>query len=327
MTCATLTGVSKEQETRPAARPPSKLAERLRLAREATGTSLDDAGRAARVPTRYIQMLEESRYPMVSDPTYLVPFLRRYAGFLGLEVEQTAREFIGEADTETARATTLPAASRKTSTKAERLLAGRRSPGLRLAYGILALGVLAGAGYAARTWRSPRGTEEAAAVEESTVPKAVQAPPEPPAVASEPAPAAPVIEVARAETLPAPAPESSGEVASAPPAVASASAAAASAPSPTVAGLLPPFELQITATAREVWVWVSVDGGPRRSTKLTEGKTATWTAQQGYLVSIDDVGGVRVTLNGALLRNLGESRQAKRNLVIPSPELFPARDG
>ncbi len=327
--------MSKEQEPRPAARRPSKLAERLRLAREATGTSVDDAGRAARVPTRYIQMLEESRYPMVSDPTYLVPFLRRYAGFLGLDVEHTAREFIEEADTEAARATTLPEASRKSSTKAERLLAERRSLGARFAYGMLAVAVLIGAGYAARTWSSPPGTKEAPTVEASAVPVAEEPPSEPPAVASELAPAAPAIEVARAETPPAPAkveepspaPEPPRGVASAPPAAAPAPAAVATAPFPTVPGLQPPFELQITATAREVWVWVSADGGPRRATKLTEGKSATWTAQQGYLVSIDDVGGVRATLNGAPLRNLGESRQAKRNLVIPSPELFPARDG
>ncbi|MEA2624537.1 MAG: cytoskeleton protein RodZ, partial [Candidatus Binatota bacterium] len=89
------------------------------------------------------------------------------------------------------------------------------------------------------------------------------------------------------------------------------------------ASLTPPYELRVTATARQVWVWVSVDGGPRRAISLERGESVTWNAQEGFLLSVDDAGGVAATLNGAPLPRLGSNSQVLRNLYIPSPELPP----
>jgi cytoskeletal protein RodZ len=81
---------------------PGKLGERLRLAREARGVSVEGASEQASVPIRYLRMFEEGRYPVVADPAYLTHFVRRYATYLGLDAWQASRDFIAETEPETA---------------------------------------------------------------------------------------------------------------------------------------------------------------------------------------------------------------------------------
>jgi hypothetical protein len=89
------------------------------------------------------------------------------------------------------------------------------------------------------------------------------------------------------------------------------------------AGLGPPYELRLTATARQVWLWISVDGGPRRAISLERGEEAQFRATRRFVLTVDDAGGVKAALNGRPLPPLGKPAQARRDLVIPSPELAP----
>ncbi|MGH7856623.1 MAG: hypothetical protein ACREQY_04775 [Candidatus Binatia bacterium] len=89
------------------------------------------------------------------------------------------------------------------------------------------------------------------------------------------------------------------------------------------APLMPPFELRLTATSRQVWVWLSIDGGPRQAVSLARGETAVFNANNGYVLSVDDAGGIEAMLNGEALPSFGGNAQARRNLVIPSAELRP----
>lgn len=84
-------------------------------------------------------------------------------------------------------------------------------------------------------------------------------------------------------------------------------------------GIEPPYELEIKATARQVWVWISADDGPQRAVSLDRGESATFRAEERYVLTVDDAGGVEVSLNGTQLPSLGGKAQAKREVVIPSP--------
>lgn len=84
-----------------------------------------------------------------------------------------------------------------------------------------------------------------------------------------------------------------------------------------------PMRLELTATARQVWVWVSADGGPVRAVSLEKGESAAFTAEQGYKLTVDDAGGIEATLDGKQLPSLGEPSRARRNVAIPSPEMSP----
>jgi cytoskeleton protein RodZ len=65
-------------------------------ARKRRGVSAEDAVREAKIPLHYLRMIESDNYGAISDQLYLMPFLRRYATFLGLDSEDVASRFVRE---------------------------------------------------------------------------------------------------------------------------------------------------------------------------------------------------------------------------------------
>jgi cytoskeleton protein RodZ len=63
-------------------------------ARERKGMTRDQVATEAHLPVHYLKMIETDSYDMISDRLYLVPFLRRYATFLGLDAEEIASRFV-----------------------------------------------------------------------------------------------------------------------------------------------------------------------------------------------------------------------------------------
>jgi cytoskeletal protein RodZ len=98
------------------------LGKSLIEARKRRGLSADDVAREAHVPAHYMRMIENDDYGLISDQLYVLPFLRRYAAFVGLDPEEVATRFVREvqrADTNAARmaepiAVMKPARDRRT---------------------------------------------------------------------------------------------------------------------------------------------------------------------------------------------------------------------
>ena len=63
-------------------------------ARERKGLTREQVAAEAHLPPHYVKMIETDNYDMISDRLYLVPFLRRYATFLGLDAEEIASRFV-----------------------------------------------------------------------------------------------------------------------------------------------------------------------------------------------------------------------------------------
>ena len=63
-------------------------------ARERKGLTREQVVTEAHLPAHYVKMIETDSYGMISDQLYLVPFLRRYATFLGLDAEEVASRFV-----------------------------------------------------------------------------------------------------------------------------------------------------------------------------------------------------------------------------------------
>ena len=63
-------------------------------ARERKSMTRDQVATEAHIPAHYVKMIESDSYDMISDRLYLVPFLRRYASFLGLDAEEIASRFV-----------------------------------------------------------------------------------------------------------------------------------------------------------------------------------------------------------------------------------------
>jgi cytoskeleton protein RodZ len=319
----------------------SGLAQKLRRAREAKGASIDEAHRATGVPLHYLKMFEVGHFPMVSDPAYLAPFLRRYAAHLGLDPERALRDLIAENEPETATRRSgkqaqapegrfRPVASAPAAAPASRTggrpVRDHSSRWIVYAAGLL-LAALVGVGGYMTLARDGQGravqrlakletTSTAPAAATRSIPAATKAPKVDAVPYQPPSPSAPQVAERHATTAPA------SQDAPLPPPT---SAPSPPASQPGAQSPSPPYELLLTATSRPVWIWVSIDDGPRRSLLLDPGRSVKWSAQQGYLLSVDDAGAVRAVLNGTPLGALGGESQARRNVMIPSPEVRSAR--
>ena len=93
----------------------------LQRAREEKGLSLHETGIATRIPVHYLQLLEGKGDPrLLSDAMYLVPFLRTYALFLGIDPAYAVAQFIqlvlGKEDAENGLGEPLPSSHPYTQT-------------------------------------------------------------------------------------------------------------------------------------------------------------------------------------------------------------------
>ncbi len=78
------------------AEPKPSLGHLITESRERKGMTREQVASEAHLPAHYIKMIETDSYELISDRLYLVPFLRRYATFLGLDAEEIASRFVSE---------------------------------------------------------------------------------------------------------------------------------------------------------------------------------------------------------------------------------------
>lgn len=91
-----------------------EVASMLKRAREDRGISLRDVESETRVPTHYLQILEgEGDSRLLADVLYLIPFLRTYSLFLGLDPAVTIPQFIVAVQKGEAFSSLPPAPSRR----------------------------------------------------------------------------------------------------------------------------------------------------------------------------------------------------------------------
>jgi cytoskeleton protein RodZ len=78
------------------AEPEPSLGHLITETRERKGMTREQVVNETHLPAHYIKMIETDRYDLISDRLYLVPFLRRYATFLGLDAEEIASRFVSD---------------------------------------------------------------------------------------------------------------------------------------------------------------------------------------------------------------------------------------
>src|SRR5947208_8850043 len=74
------------------------VGERLRVAREKQGLSLEDLAAQTRIPQRHLESIEEGAWDRLPAPTYTIGFAKNYAGVVGLdrsEIGTQLREEMG----------------------------------------------------------------------------------------------------------------------------------------------------------------------------------------------------------------------------------------
>ncbi|MGC1678333.1 MAG: helix-turn-helix transcriptional regulator [Candidatus Binataceae bacterium] len=87
---------SSAKPSGPAAAPRAEatLGQYLTEARIRRGFTPEQIVAETRIPAHYVRAIESDDYATVSDELYLLPFLRRYATYVGLDPEEVASRFV-----------------------------------------------------------------------------------------------------------------------------------------------------------------------------------------------------------------------------------------
>jgi cytoskeletal protein RodZ len=66
----------------------------LRSARESRELTIREVSERIKIPAQYLTMLESNDYGAIADELYLLPFVRSYADFLGLQAGTLSGRFL-----------------------------------------------------------------------------------------------------------------------------------------------------------------------------------------------------------------------------------------
>jgi cytoskeleton protein RodZ len=284
-----------------------KIIDVLKQTREAKQISLKEVETATRIPLRYLQILEGGEEsPLLPDKAYLVPFLRTYATFLGLEPTRAVSQFLTELQQET-HVTEL--------TPLEPLPQFPRLPTWAIpAFFFLVVVLVYTLMPQDEEDRSP--SPPPAIEEEETGPPLSSATAHAPAI---PAPTDSQMATLRPSS-PTTSPRSALVIPPSPPeepaSPSSTSAAGQSQPLPVAE----PHVLNIQAK-EPAWVRVIIDGKQQKDVLLQPGEATEWSAKKDFLLTLGNAGGVAITLDGKVVPPFGQSGEVIRNQRLPmTPE-------
>jgi len=290
------------------------LASLLRQTRENKRLTLKDVEAATRIPLSYLLVLEGGE-GLMSDHVYLMPFLRTYAKFLGMDTTVVVAQFVSELQRMDSRPALAP----------ERRVAAAAAPSApsRLSFWalplLLLLGILLVGSF---LWQN--GFNGLDALRSMSLPKtefsstqeSLPTPSSPETFGTDlPTPVAPAAPTAPIAVAPSPT--------SPPPAVQAGTpiVAAPAPPTPIADGTA--HHLNIEASS-PTWVRIVVDNQPPKEMILKAGEAREWSAQQGFTLSFGNAGGVTLNLNGQALPPIGKSGQVVRNIRLPADTSVPS---
>jgi cytoskeletal protein RodZ len=247
----------------------------------------------SRITPRLIDALEADRHDLLPAAVYVRGFIRAYCDQVGADAGEALRLYEAQAVPVAPVSASTPSAPERT------LPPGRRWRGV--AVGSLLLAVLGVAAVLLLGRRQPdavagRSAGATTSASRSTVLATPAAPapsvvPPPPSAAAVPA---------------APAPS----VVPPPPSAAVPAAPASVAPGPVERVLL----MRATDTT---WVRVQPDGAEPTEERLAPGTVREWRSTGRFLISLDNAGGVELSLDGHALPALGVPGQAVRDATVP----------
>ena len=177
------------------------LGQMISEARERKGLTREQVVIDAHLPAHYVKMIESDNYGLISDQLYLVPFLRRYATFLGLDPEEVASRFVR--DVQRAE-TNVVRISQEITMVGKRKRVGRRlAIGALIAAIVVLLADFAWRRFVERELHAPAPAPSPAAAVSVPPAAAAVSPPQPRAAQSPVAAMAPAAQASPATTHPA----------------------------------------------------------------------------------------------------------------------------
>jgi cytoskeletal protein RodZ len=256
---------------------------KLRLARERRGTSLQQISASTKISVAALEALERNDISKLPGGIFSRSFVRSYAHEVGLDPDETVREFLERFQPSAAPSPVVPASGAIHSSVPEEESAfdtQQRIAGVVLKLLLISVPLIVLVLYFTMRTR-PAGPVSSAA----SIP--------PPTVATSTTPAA------VPEATPTPVP-----IGTSPPARAVATAGAG------VTGI--PIELHTTA---ECWVRVTADGKRVLSRLMKEGDKETLAMQNKAVIEVGNAGGLAFSINGRPGKPLGQPGQVRTVLI------------
>jgi cytoskeleton protein RodZ len=303
------------------------VASLLQQTRESRRLTLKDVEVATRIPMSYLLALEGGT-GLLADNVYLMPFLRTYAKFLGLDTNAVIAQFVVELQQMDSRPVTPPGrrVAATSTPSAPSRLSFWALPFL-LFLGLLLVGsFLWQNGFGIEALRSVSLTKEVSSEKEtSSLPETSGTDLPTPVVPAPSDPAAPIAV--------APPSASSTPSLQEPPSPSSQPTGSVSARTEPATGVAPPSQpalgidstghrLNIQASA-PTWVRIVVDDQQPKEMILKTGEAREWSAQKGFTLSFGNAGGVTLNLDGQTLPPVGKSGQVVRNIRLPADTSTP----
>jgi cytoskeleton protein RodZ len=273
---------------------PPDFGTKLREARERRGVSLRQIANSTKISMGALEALERNDVARLPGGIFTRAFVRAYAGEVGLDPEQTIREFMAQFPHDSV-TVGHPASARADEDNSFEANRGIRSAFVKLlaisipaAIAVFYLGIVD-----RQVPTSGTRPSTAPATDRSVAPSRATD-----AVVALPEVAAPGVAPSRA--VPA-----------------SVSTAGNEAPAEATAGSSPgspgdlstaPLSVVLSSSGR-CWVSVSVDGQRAMQRELQAGESHTFDAQQTFVITAGNAGALALTLNGAPARPLGRLGQ------------------
>ena len=299
----------------------SELGRLLSEARAARGLSLADVEDATRIRQKYVAALESGAYDELPQGAVARGFLRIYARFLGVDVEQALALYAQESGDHEAEIQIAEAGSPRyvdyRPLEVELSAPQRMTGWQRWLAALLIVGALAGGIWWLLNARAGAVPRPIPTVTETATPWVVTATPQPAAMeqaipASSPTAAELTLPTSDLLLLPTP---------TVPPTI-------TPTPRPTATPeVIASIVLDAEAVQR-AWVQVSVDGALAEEGVLRTGDTRSWNAEESITVRTGNAGGVQLALNGEDLGAMGGVGEVvERTWIVDQGQVTEAPTG
>ncbi|PWB80118.1 MAG: hypothetical protein C3F08_05155 [Candidatus Methylomirabilota bacterium] len=268
---------------------PKTIGPILQAARMAKGLTIEEAAAASKVPLSYARLMEQEQFHLVPDPLYLIRFLTEYAAFLGLDSKQLLVQL-----REQMNSIRLSEPSPSMPSIGSRIDLRRL-----LIYLLPAAAVIPLIFIGLSLFSGPSPTPPPVPQSEAPAPQGAVAP-----ILETPTAAPSGLQA----TAPGPGP-ATGSTPIQPPVTAPHVQEPQGQPS----------RYTLRAEAKDTtWLSVSADGAPWKGTLMQPGETAQWSANSRFIVTIGNIRGAVLSLNGKPVALKAESGVVVRNLILPT---------
>ena len=279
----------------------NSLGSKLQIAREFQGLTLEQVASTTRVREHYLKALEEDRFDCLPQKVFAKGFVRSYARSLNLDEEEciqlfmdNSRAFYDKEDKDRQRTLERIEGERKSKINRNIVVA---------CTGVILLGLLWGLPREQSVpTQAPAEREPARDVSRSLLERQPQGSTRPPNAPADGSDAAQSSESEPSTADPNPFPPSNA--ASVPPEA-----------SPGVGSEALPLLLELRAV-ETTWVAVRSDEGEPNEVLLQPDEIAQWRAQDRFLLTLGNAGGVTAKLNGRPIGPFGESRVVVRDIEL-----------